>query len=138
VFEQVPAEHLGGSEWRLTGTPGIALGCAEGDVLVLDDDGRYAVCRRGGNMSILIYGVALDRVVGPLRSAFKDVGGRVEAPQSLRFVVATIPASVGFETVERAIVGALDGVEGIEWFYGNVYDELNRPLNWWCAPQAAD
>ena len=53
VREQVPAEHLGGSRYRLTATPGLALGCAEGEgeVMTVADDGSFEVEKRGGNVA---------------------------------------------------------------------------------------
>ena len=131
VLEQVPAEHLGGSRYRLAATPGLALGCAEADVVSVADDGSFEVEERGGNLGVLFYGPHLCDVLEPLRMAFKMVGGRTEAPDDASLVVATVPVSAGFESVERAIRQGLFNSVGVEWFYGNVYDGHDQPLNWW-------
>ena len=133
VLEQIPAEHVGDAKHRLLGTPGLVLGCAEGDVVTVADDGNFEVIARGGNLSVLVYGEHLADFLAELRRTFAAIGGTVEAPDDLAFVVATVPVAAGFSTVERAVGEALDGAPGAQWFYGNVYDELDQPLNWWAA-----
>lgn len=138
VLEQVPVEHLGGSTYRLTATPGLALGCAEADVVTVAEDGSFEVEKRGGNLGVLFFGANLVDVIGPLRNAFDRIGGRTAAPDDSSLVVATVSVSVGFEAVESAIrQGLIDSV-GVEWFYGNVYDEHDQPLNWWLPRPASE
>jgi hypothetical protein len=138
VLEQVPAEHLGGSTYRLAATPGLALGCAEADVVTVADDGSFEVEERGGNLGVLFYGQHLSDILEPLRHAFETIGGRTEVPEDARLVVATVPVSVGFESVESAIRQGLRSSVGVEWFYGNVYDEHDQPLNWWLPSVASE
>jgi hypothetical protein len=131
VLEQVPAEHLEGPRYRLAATPGLALGCADGDVVEVADDGSFEVLVRGGNLGLLFYGPGVIEVVEPLGNAFRGIGGQTEAPEDVQFIVATVPVSVGFDSVENAIRDGLSGRPGVEWFYSNVYDEQDQPLNWW-------
>lgn len=131
VHEQVPAERLADAKYRLLGTPGLAIGCAAGDVLSVSEEGGFEVVARGGNLSVLVYGQGLAEVCGALRRAFSALGGTVEAPDDFRFVVVTVPVAAGFANVERAVVAAINDAPGVQWFYGNVYDELDQPLNWW-------
>lgn len=138
VFEQVPAEHLGGSTYRLAATPGLAVGCAEADVVRVAHDGSFQVEQRGGNLCVLFYGPRLGDVLEPLRKAFEVIGGRTEGPEDASLVVATVPVSVGFASVESAIRQGLVNSDGVEWFYGNVYDEHDRPLNWWLPGSASE
>jgi hypothetical protein len=138
VLEEVPAEHLGGLRYRLAATPGLALGCAEADVVTVTDDGSFEVEDRGGNLGVHFYGSNLRDVIKPLRDAFEMIGGRTEAPDDASLVVATVPASAGFESVESAIRQGLFDSVGVEWFYGNVYDEHDQPLNWWLPSVASE
>ena len=131
VLEQVPAEHLEGSRYRLAATPGLAFGCAEGDVVAVADNGSFEVLVRGGNLGVLFYGPGVNEALEALDNAFQRIGGRAEAPDDGQLVVATVPASVGFDSVESAIRDGLSGRPGVDWFYSNVYDEQDQPRNWW-------
>jgi len=133
VLEQVPAEHVGDAGYRLLGTPGLALGCAEGDVVTVADDGDFEVVARGGNLSVLVHGEHLAGILAALRRTFATIGGTVEAPEDIAFVVITVPVAAGFSAVERAVGEAVGDAPGAQWFYGNVYDELDQPLNWWAT-----
>lgn len=59
------------------------------------------------------------------------LGGRTEAPEDSTLKVMTIPVSVGFDAVELVMREVLRDRPGVRWFYGNVYDEQDQPLNWW-------
>lgn len=133
VLEQVPAERVAGDEYLLLGTPGLALGCAKGDVVKVAGDGTFEVVFRGGNLSVLVYGNALNGVFYALRRTLASIGGAVEAPDDVRFIVATVPVSAGFSAIERAIEEAMSEASDAEWSYGNVYDGQGQPLNWWVA-----
>ena len=123
----------------MTATQGLALGCAggegegegEGEVMTVADVGSFEVEKRGGNVGVLLHGSNLGDVVEPLDNAFAKIGGRVEAPGTAHLVVATVPVSAGFESIERALREVLLNRSGVEWGYGNVYDERDQPLNWW-------
>ncbi len=55
VFEVLPARVLGEHSFELSGSPGLVLGCAAGDVLQVADDGTFEVARRGANVCIQAY-----------------------------------------------------------------------------------
>ena len=46
-----------------------------------------------------------------------------------RFIVVTVPVSAGFPVIE-AVVVEWTSSNNSEWYYGNVYDEDDRPLGW--------
>jgi hypothetical protein len=50
-------------------------------------------------------------------------------PTNGRFIVVTVPATAGFAAVEDAIETWASGNDS-DWYFGNVYDEDDRPLNW--------
>ena len=138
VLEQVPAEMLEPSRFRVTATPGLAWGCAAGDVLDVHPDGTFDVARRGGSVAIHVTGRLDQSVVDRLRDEFAPLGATVEAPQDLRFAVVTVQVTHGFPAIERATERAIEtATRGtVEWHFGNVYDEQGKPLNWWSPPES--
>jgi hypothetical protein len=84
---------------------------------------------RGGNVCLAIYPPTPpgDDEVAVLHEAFGKLTGLVEAPADKRFIVATVPASVGFPAIE-AVVIEWTSRNNAEWNYGNVYDEDDRPI----------
>lgn len=133
VLEELRVEPCGDSTFRLLASPGLTLGLAAGDVINVDSLGSYQVVERGRNLCIQVFcrsgveGVAREGV-----ARFEPLGGRLDGKTS-KELVFTVPVEAGFERVE-AVLGALVGeFEGIEWFYGNVYDPVDgvTPLNWW-------
>lgn len=132
IREEVPAQHLGGSDYRILATPGLVWGCARSDVVRVGADGDFEVVERGGNVSLHVAVALQPEVLDELRRTFAPLGGEVEAPPDLRFAVITVPVSSGFNAIEEAATAAL-GPSGIGWGFGNVYDEHDAPLNWWTA-----
>ncbi|MEV4624398.1 DUF4265 domain-containing protein [Asanoa sp. NPDC049573] len=134
VFEMVPAESLGGSRYRLLGTPGLALGCAADDVISVTADGRLSVEVRGGNVAAVAYlrpearsPAALDA----LRRSMAPLDALVEAPADLRFLVVTVPVTALFTAIEQALTTWSDRTPGSSWYFANVYDDQDQPLDWW-------
>jgi hypothetical protein len=135
VYEEVPARLRHEDLVEVLGTPALALGCAAGDTIDVQADGTFAVITRGGNVSVLVYAaVALSTTaLSDLRSALLPLGAVVEVPPARKIAVATIPVRAGFEAIEAAMKDWITGREGVEWFYGNVYDGGGEPLRWWEA-----
>jgi len=129
VLEQVPADRLGPSRFRVTATPGLAWGCAAGDVLDVQPDGTFKITERGGAVAIHVTGSVDASIVGRLHDEFAPLGASVEAPPDLRFAVVTVEVAQGFAAIENAVERAISGA--VEWHFGNVYDDQDRPLNWW-------
>jgi hypothetical protein len=53
-----------------------------------------------------------------LQAAFAEVGGIAEAPQDLRFVVVTVPRSVGLLTISGIMNAWSTQIDRIEWWVG--------------------
>src|SRR5687767_7432505 len=76
VHEVVPSRRRPDGLWLLLGTPALAEGCAEGDLLAVSEEGAFSVAERGGNVSIVSYAAdggtvmphadALRRLLGPI------------------------------------------------------------------------
>lgn len=133
-IEMVPARRRDDGSYEVLGTPGIVDGCAEGDFIAVDPDGNFVVVSRGGNVAIHLWPGPREFTeddIRSLKSGFRDLGGRVEAPERARFVVVTVPVAVGFPTIEAVVKDWVGRRKGVEWYFGNVYDERGRPLDWW-------
>ncbi|SDM30840.1 protein of unknown function [Allokutzneria albata] len=132
VYEVVPAVRAGQTVYEILGSPGLATGCAAGDRVRVDADGRFEIITRGGNVCLVVYPPTPpdDDAVAVLREAFGRLAGQVEAPVDKRFIVVTVPVSAGFPAIEAVVVEWTSRI-GAEWYYGNVYDEDDRPIGWW-------
>ena len=133
VTEKVPARRRSDGLIEVLGTPGIAYGCAAGDVLSVEANGRFEVVRRGGNVAIHLWPSQhfTDDQLTALRLLFEPLRGLVEGPDPARFAVVTVPVTAGFPAIEQAIERFVGKQPEIEWYFGNVRDESELPLNWW-------
>jgi hypothetical protein len=134
VFETLPATVVGPGLFELAGSPGLVEGCAAGDLLKIDAEGLFQVERRGPNLCIQTFGVApfaAESLVS-LIEAFGPLDGLVQAPADRRFIVVTVPATVGFSAVEAVMEAWATSVSGrLEWGFSNVFGPDGEPLNWW-------
>jgi hypothetical protein len=135
VHEVVPALQREDGYWDLLGTPALAMGCAAGDVLAVEEDGAFQVVSRGGNLAIVSYVPKAQDISAPLAAltdGFGSLGGTVETPADRRFVVVTVPASAGFPAVEAQMQRWQEST-ALDWYFGNVYDLDDEPLGWWAS-----
>ncbi|GHJ44146.1 hypothetical protein Cs7R123_14880 [Catellatospora sp. TT07R-123] len=118
--EVVAARRLPGGLIELLASPGLVMGCAEGDVLVLEGSGFHVV-RRGPNLCVQAYADPqfTDEVIARFAAAFDGIGGRVDAPEHRQFLVVTVAADAGEEAVEALMEELAAGVPGLEWQFGN-------------------
>ena len=132
VYELIPAAMVEPEVYDVIGIPGLVCGCAAGDRIRIAQDGRFEVLRRGGNLCLVLVPRTprRDGAIAALRSAFGRLGGVVEMPTNGRFIVVTVPATAGFAAVEDAMETWASDNDS-DWYFGNVYDEDDRPLNWW-------
>ncbi|MGI8333873.1 DUF4265 domain-containing protein [Actinomadura scrupuli] len=132
VHEVVPVERLPDGRYKIVGTPAMVLGCAAGDIVVFDQNKRVQVLQRGGNLAVQAFPVVelVPTDVGRLREAMTPLGGLVESPPDLRFVVVTVPVTAGFPRVE-SIMDEWAAEANANWWYGNVEDDEGALLNWW-------
>ena len=135
MFEDVPAVECDGGRYVLTGSPGLALGAAAGDTIVVHEDATFDVIERGGNLAVQVFADRFDeRSLGELVAEIEQLGGRLDGGHD-RLRVFTVPVSAGFGAVEAAFDGYVRRQPGAEWYFGNVYDERDgmTPLNWWAS-----
>ncbi|MFD9129143.1 DUF4265 domain-containing protein [Kitasatospora sp. NPDC059571] len=125
MFEELPAVLLEPGLFELAGSPGPALGCAAGDVLQVDEDGRFEVVEQGDHLCVQAYwqGDFTPESFADLRRAAAELGGLAEAPPGLRFAVVTVGRSVGPVAIERVLDAWAARRDGVEWWFGNGDDE---------------
>lgn len=138
VHEQLPAKHMGEDRFLILATPGLANGCAAGDIIRVNDQGQFVVVVRGGYIAVHVYPPEPlePRAIEALRHWIVPLGGVVEAPDPPNFAVATVPVTAGFNAIEDAMDAWTAVREETKWFYGNVYDAEGKPLGWWEPQQA--
>jgi hypothetical protein len=120
--ERVPADDLGAGRYRLINSPGLVLGVAAGDEVLVGLDGAFEVDKRGGNVAIQLFcdqvsdGVALRAA---LIQALLPIGGWLDGDAGAALVY-TVPQLAGV----AAIVGAMEQVSAefpdLVWMFGNV------------------
>ncbi|MBE1461641.1 DUF4265 domain-containing protein [Kibdelosporangium phytohabitans] len=138
VHEDVPAVQEG-AQWRLTASPGLAMGAAAGDLLRVGPDGSFDVTERGGNIAVHVSAPASARgELNRLRADVEMLGGNCDGVGWTRnrtssLSVFTLPLAAGFAHIEAAMNRYVSAVPAGEWYYVNVYDPTDdtRPLNWW-------
>lgn len=132
--ETVLVTRVGPTRLRLLETPGYVVGVAAGDLVDLDaEDAVREVVERAGFLAVRFVvddpadvGGArevLDASLGPL-------GGWYEGQMALRGLRYSVPVTAGFDPIEEAIAAGLEAYPTSTWWYGNVYDAEDKPLDW--------
>jgi hypothetical protein len=139
VMEAVPAVALSeGNAFRLSATPGLAAGCAAGDVVRVSADGSFVVTHYGGNLGIQLLvepssgSVSFEHLVGRVESLGGYLDGGSDSPAGM-VRVFTIPVTAGFAQIEEIFNAFSSEHPNATWAYANVYDPADgvTPLGWW-------
>jgi hypothetical protein len=122
VFEVLPALKRDTDLFVLTGSPGLVLGCAAGDLLRVSEGGAFEVADQGANVCVQVFreGGFTPEQLADLKEAAGLLGGLAEAPPNLAFIVLTIARSAGLAAIEQTLNGWAADVDGAEWWFGNV------------------
>ncbi|MFF4121864.1 DUF4265 domain-containing protein [Streptomyces sp. NPDC001714] len=128
--EMVAATRLAETRYLVRLSPGFYRGIAAGDEVEYDQITKSAtVITRGGNVAIQVFHEGIPgEVIDSFKKRVAGIGGRVDGELD-SLVVLTFPVGIGFPAIE-SIMAALPE-RGIEWEYGNVYDQNGEPLGWW-------
>ncbi|MGH3376820.1 MAG: DUF4265 domain-containing protein [Actinoallomurus sp.] len=119
VRELVPARRLGDGLVEITGSPALVMGCAAGDVLRVEEGGRFEVLRRGPNVSVQAFcdpAFSVDEVQR-LTDGLRSLGGIVEAPPHRRFLVATVPSAAGRSSIDARVHHWAVSIQSVYWQY---------------------
>jgi hypothetical protein len=139
AFEQVLVEARGTDRYVLLASPGLALGVAAGDEIMVDDGGRYRVLTRGGNLCVQVFrNASISDVDRFATGRVIQLRGWLDG-KAAKELVYTIPVSAGFPAIEGLFSEVKVAYPDVEWYFGNVYDERDgvTPLNWWLAETPA-
>lgn len=122
VREVVPVESLGDDLIGVAGSPGMVMGCAAGDVLRLEPDGRFSIERRGPNECVQAYANPpfTSDAIDALAQAFENSGGLVETPAHRKFLVLTVQTSVGREVIAERLSAWAAQCGQAEWQFGTL------------------
>lgn len=131
--QPVEVELISASVYRILYSPGFVEDVAAGDIIRVTDEaaGKFEVIEYGGNVSVKISDTS--RIIEKLPE-IDDILSKVGARRdgNLEHVaVWTIPVELGFEAIEASVIKACELLEEPVWWYGNVYDSQNKPINWW-------
>jgi hypothetical protein len=131
--QPVEVDLISPNVYRILFSPGFVEDIAAGDVIRVTDKkkGGFEVIEYGGNVSVKISDTSriieklpdIDSILSKL-NARRD--GNLE-----HVAVWTIPVESGFKDIEASVIEACKLLEDPDWWYGNVYDAQNNPINWW-------
>lgn len=137
VREELLARQIDEDIYELLSSPGLAQNLARGDIVsIRNPDAPAQVLKRGGNFCIQIYADYIDpAVISALENEVAgELGGTLDGlfEGNLSFAV---PARNGMDRINAVFDGFREKT-GIEWYYANVYknlddDEDETLLNWW-------
>ena len=129
-FEPIHVDLLDGNRYRVLFSPGLAYGLAAEDEIELDDDGRYNVVARGGNLAVRVLLSNGTCSIEPLiTERVAQISGRLDG-QVRNALAYTIPAKTGRKVIGQLFSKLERDSPGILWEYGNVYDEDGQLMEW--------
>lgn len=140
-WEMVPADEIfvgGAKRYVLVSSPVLIDGLASGDEILVDDDGVFRLVCRSGNVALKF---SFDVSVGDeavfekeYSEIFLRYGMRLDGV-SRYIVVATAPVAAGLKELEKNAARMTAELQRNKrcsgWWFGNVFDEHGKPLNWW-------
>lgn len=131
--QPVEVEAVSPNVYRILYSPGFVEDVAAGDIIRVTDNakGEFEVIEYGGNVSVKISDSSsiIDKLT-EIDIILSKVGARRDGNLE-RVAVWTIPVDSGFKNIESAIEDACTLLQEPIWWYGNVYDSDNNPINWW-------
>jgi hypothetical protein len=132
--EPVHVELTRDGLYRVLYSPGLVEGIAAGDLIrLVGEDGRFEVVERGGNVSFTVSANPIDELRAHLVRELAALGGVCDGSIT-NAAVFPVPVRVGFAAIERVINEAMAAHPNADgWWYGNVYGEDGKPLEWWTS-----
>ncbi|WP_299589385.1 DUF4265 domain-containing protein [uncultured Microbulbifer sp.] len=131
--QPVEVELVSPDVYRILYSPGFVEDIAAGDTIRVTnkETGDFEVIEYGGNVSVKISDTSriieklpdIDEILSSVR-ARRD--GNLE-----KVAVWTIPVDSGFKEIEASVSKACELLDEPVWWYGNVYDSNDNPINWW-------
>ncbi|MBE1589699.1 DUF4265 domain-containing protein [Nonomuraea angiospora] len=121
MFEVLPAARLGNDRYELLGSPGLALGCAVGDIIRRSPDGRFVVELKGGQHCVqaAAMGPLPDAGLQTLSNLAQRFKGIAEWPHDRRLAVLTLPESTFLPEAESALDAWANTIPDARWWFGN-------------------
>ncbi|MGM9444822.1 DUF4265 domain-containing protein [Streptomyces murinus] len=122
--------RLAETRYRVLLSPGFYRGIAAGDEIEYDQIAKSAhVVTRGENVAVQIFHEGISgEVINSFKVMAVRIDGRVDGELD-SLVVLTFPVKTGFPAIESLMATLPE--HGVEWRYGNVYDQAGEPLGCW-------
>ncbi|WP_016956536.1 DUF4265 domain-containing protein [Catenovulum agarivorans] len=132
--QPVEVEQIGSNEYMILYSPGLVEGIAAGDSIKITNEssGEFEVVHRGGSVSIKLYSKhELANYMECIMSEFEALPSRFDGGVKHACVWTVDLSQTNFGNIERSMKNIMRKVPDSKWWYGNVYDANNKPLNWW-------
>ena len=131
--QPVEVEESSDGTFCVLHSPGFVEGIAAGDTIKVSDweRGLFEVVKRGGNVAIKwSTPEKIEDYLQDAISILEEIDARFDGAID-HAAVWTVPVEAGFPTIEERMAQVSGLCDGSTWWYGNVYDENDSPLNWW-------
>lgn len=127
------------STFIVNSIPAFVYGVAFGDRIKINnfESGDFIVTARSGQLAIRIFidGTLEKDEIRHLMENVTSLGGRFEIginkedKNKTSLLLVSVDISKGFSEIE-SLMKKFEKVGG-HWEYGNVYDQVGEPMNWW-------
>lgn len=131
--QPVEVEFISPSLFRVLISPVFVEGIAADDIIRVTDEavGKFRVIEYGGNVSVKISDAnQITEKLPEIDIILSKVNARRDGNLK-HTAVWTIPLEANFKAIEAAMVKACELLEEPDWWFGNIYDSQNNPINWW-------
>jgi hypothetical protein len=134
-YEVVETERHQDGTLHMLHSPAFVAGIARGDRIELDPSALagFRILQRGGMLAAVVVFVGDEQkqeAVRQLDPEVQSLGGVCEGGPG-RALVFSVPVATGFPTTEAFFEEACRRFPGAQWYFGNVYGDDGKPLNWW-------
>ena len=135
VFEEISAQFIKASQYKILKSPGLAQNLAKGDVIEINGKAEHPiVISRGGNFCIQMYfprRIDLNKLSQDIKLKLNGtLDGANEDVYSF-----SIPSSNGMDKINHYFNKLKEEIQA-EWYYANIYKNIDNSsdetlLNWW-------
>lgn len=132
--QPVEVEQITQNKFKVLYTPGMVEGIASEDHIEITDydTGEFKVIKRGGNVAIKIFSkVKIANYMEEIENALLPIGGKCDGAIAKACVWTVKLSETSFSKIDSAMNSVISVVPESVWWYGNVYDKSDKPLNWW-------
>jgi thiamine biosynthesis protein ThiC len=134
LTQPVEVQLIGQDEYLILYSPGLVEGIAAGDHIKVTniETGEFKVTKYGGNLSIKIFtNIEIVEYIKDIEKAFSELDAKCDGTIKKACVWTVSLSNNSFRQIEFVMKNIESIVPELTWWYGNVYDKNDKPLNWW-------